>query len=129
MRRLEMSDDQNTPNESPTVSAGDKVSAGFIADGLIELDPTQLSNHQRSLYWDTIGLLTAINDGTLKAGGTTRVFNNMVEIVGLFEDNEATRPIVQVFHNAILRCAEEGYSVDAEPDRRHPERKWAQRQP
>jgi hypothetical protein len=122
-----MTDDPNTPIESPSGLVVDKVSAGVIADRLIELDPAQFSNHQRSLYWDTVGLLTAINDGTLKPGGANRIFNNLVEIVDLFEDNEASRPIVRELHSAILRCAEEGYSIDAEPDRRHPERKWARR--
>lgn len=110
--------------ESNTPSGSDKLSADDIATPLIEIDPGLLSPHQRSLYWDTIGLLGAIDEGILKSGGSSRIFSNLVEIVSLFDENETTFQLIKTFHNAILRCAEEGYSIDGESPIRQQDRKW-----
>lgn len=119
-----MSTDSHLPSE------GDEShSAHDIAELLAQVRPDRLSHHQRSLYWDTIGLLGAIEEGVLTPRRCGRIFDNLVEAVSLFDENEETRPLIKTLHLAILRCAEEGYSVAANTHEQRQRRSWNSRQP
>lgn len=101
------------------------ISAGKIAFNLEQaVDLQRLSCEQQARLWDAVGLLGAINEGILRSD--PRIFSDLLEIVAQLEDNPDNEPVLRSCHEAVLRCAEGGFSAspDSLVDR---ERMWVDR--